>query len=123
MADSPWKNFERYISSIFQTTRNALSGGNSKITRSDSLHSRLFLSCKYTRYNYKTLRSLLSCERDKASKENKIAVCVIGEFDDRANAFVAIHLKDLHPFVKAIQDGEVSVNLVSDTQRPKPKRS
>lgn len=123
MSDSPWKNFERFVSTIFQTTRNALSGGNSKLTRSDSLHPRLFLSCKYTRHNYKTLRSLLKCERDKAQKEHKLAVCVIGEFDDRANAFVAIHIKDLHPFVKAIQDGEVTVNLVSDTQRAKPKRA
>lgn len=123
MADTPWKNFERFVSTIFQTTRNALSGGNSKLTRSDSLHSRLFLSCKYTRHNYKTLRSLLKCEREKAETEQKIAVCVIGEFDDRANAFVAIHIKDLHPFVKAIENGEVTINMVPNTQRAKPKRA
>ena len=123
MADTPWKAFERYISGIFRTTRNALSGGNSKITRSDSLHPKLFISCKYTRNNHKTLRTLVSEERDKATKEGKTAVCVIGEFDDRANAIVVIHLKDIHTFCEAVRNGEIETNMVTADTRAKPKRS
>ena len=123
MADTPWKCFERYISGIFRTTRNALSGGNSKLTRSDSLHPKLFISCKYTRNNHKTLRTLVAEERQKAEKESKTAVCVIGEFDDRANAIVVIHLKDIHTFCEAVRNGEIETTVVSADQRAKPKRT
>lgn len=123
MADTPWKCFERYISGIFRTTRNALSGGNSKLTRSDSLHPKLFISCKYTRNNHKTLRTLVAEEREKAVKEQKTAVCVIGEFDDRANAIVVIHLKDIHTFCEAVRNGEIETTVVSADQRAKPKRA
>lgn len=123
MADTPWKCFERYISGIFRTTRNALSGGNSKLTRSDSLHPKLFISCKYTRNNHKTLRTLVAEEREKAAKEKKTAVCVIGEFDDRANAIVVIHLKDIHTFCEAVRNGEIETTVVAADQRAKPKRA
>lgn len=123
MADTPWKSFERYISGIFRTTRNALSGGNSKLTRSDSLHPKLFISCKYTRNNHKTLRTLVAEERDKAVKENKTAVCVIGEFDDRANAIVVIHLQDIHTFCEAVRNGEIETTVVPGSKWPKPKRA
>lgn len=122
MADSPWKVFERYISGIFRTTRNALSGGNSKVTRSDSLHPKLFISCKYTRNNHKTLRTLVAEEREKARKENKTAICVIGEFDDRANAIVVIHLKDIHTFCQAVRNGEIETSVVTPDSRVKSQR-
>lgn len=118
-----WKAFERYVAGIFNSTRNALSGGNSKMTRSDSLHPKLFISCKYTRNNNKTLRDLVAEERTKAEVENKIAVCVIGEFDDRANALVVLHIQDLTPFCEAVADGSISTNMVPVSSRPKPKRT
>jgi hypothetical protein len=117
MADKPWKRFERYIAEIFCTTRNALSGGNSKMTRSDSLHPEVFISCKYTQANNKRLRDLVAEERAKAKAEKKIAVCVVGEFDDRQNSLVVIHLKDIHDFCEAVRNGTVKTNLVSDSPR------
>jgi len=115
-----WKSFERFIATIFSSVRNALSGGNSKMTRSDSLHPALFISCKYTRHNNKMIRDLMVEEREKATKENKLAVIVIGEFDDRANSLVVIHLKDLHPFCQAVKNGSVITSMVPTTKRSKP---
>jgi hypothetical protein len=118
-----WKAFERYVASIFCSVRNSLSGGNSKMSRSDSLHPDLFVSCKYTRHNNKTLRELVAEERVKAQKESKIAVCVIGEFDDRANSLVVMHLKDLPLFVQAAKDGKIQTNMESGSKRTKSKRT
>lgn len=123
MSDKPWKQFERFIASIFTTTRNALSGGNSKMTRSDSLHNVLFLSAKYTRNNQKTLRRLVDEEREKAAVENKIAVTVLGEFDDRANSLVVIHLQDIHPFCEAVKNGSIATTMVPSKKRTKPVRT
>lgn len=116
---SQWKAFERFVSTVFSTTRTALSGGNGKITRSDSLHPSLFVSCKYTASNNKGLRTLVDEEREKALVENKIAVCVIGEAGDRANSLVVLHLRDLHPFCEMVKNGTVACNLVSSSKRTK----
>lgn len=123
MHRNTWKNFERYIAGIFKSTRAPLSGGNGKVTRSDSFHKSMFLSCKYTRSNHKTVRSLIAAERQKAKVEGKFAVCVIGEFDDKQNSFVAIHLQDMAAFCEAVKNGSVEVSLVSDKKRTKPERS
>lgn len=102
MAKALWKNFERYVASIFGTQRTALSGGNGKVTRSDSHHPALFISCKFTQANNKGLRRLIEEERVKAKVENKTAVCVIGEAGDRANSLVVFTLKDVHKFIEAL---------------------
>lgn len=120
MAKACWKQFERFIASIFGTTRTPLSGGNGKVTRSDTFHPSLFVSCKFTQSNNKGLRALVDEEREKAAVENKIAVCVIGEAGDRANALVVLHLKDLHPFCELVKDGSVQINLESRSTRTKP---
>lgn len=120
MAKACWKQFERFVSSIFSTTRTALSGGNGKVTRSDTHHPSLFISAKYTQSNNKGLRALVDEEREKAAVENKIAVCVIGEAGDRANALVVLHLKDLHPFCELVKHGSVQTHLVSGSTRTKP---
>lgn len=121
--DKPWKQFERFVAGIFSSTRNALSGGNSKLTRSDSIHPHLFISCKYTRHNHKQLRDLVKEEREKAAVEGKVAVCVVGEFDDRANALVIMHLKDIKPFTELVTNGTVQIDMVTDKKRPQRKRS
>ena len=120
MGKACWKQFERFVSTIFSTTRTALSGGNGKITRSDSLHPNLFVSCKYTQSNNKGLRALVDEEREKAAVEKKIAVCVIGEAGDRANSLVVLHLKDLSPFCELIKNGSVACNMESGSKRAKP---
>jgi hypothetical protein len=117
---SQWKQYERFVSSIFSTVRTALSGGNGKVTRSDSHHPALFISCKYTQSNNKGLRDLVDEEREKAHAENKIAICVIGEAGDRANSLVVLHLRDLHPFCEAVKNGSVESNMVPSSKRTKP---
>ena len=120
MAKACWKQFERFVSNIFSTTRTALSGGNGKVTRSDTHHPALFISAKYTQSNNKGLRALVDEEREKAAVENKIAVCVIGEAGDRANSLVVLHLKDLSPFCELIKNGSVACNMESGSKRAKP---
>jgi hypothetical protein len=117
---SQWKQYERFVSSIFSTVRTALSGGNGKVTRSDSHHPALFISCKYTQSNNKGLRDLVDEEREKAHAENKIAICVIGEAGDRANSLVVLHLRDLHPFCEAVKNGSVEIYMESSSKRTKP---
>ena len=119
MAKACWKQFERFIASIFGTTRTPLSGGNGKVTRSDTFHSSLFVSCKFTQSNNKGLRALVDEEREKAAVEKKIAVCVIGEAGDRANSLVVLHLKDLSPFCELIKNGSVACNMESGSKRTK----
>ena len=46
MHRNTWKGFERTVAEFFGTERTPLSGGNSKITRSDTLHELLFIECK-----------------------------------------------------------------------------
>ena len=102
MPDAPWKRFERLVAGIFGSVRNSLSGGNSKVTRSDSLHESLFISCKHTKSGHKSLRDLLFEESEKADAEGKIPVCVVGINGRGKNAidntFVAIPLKYLRRF-------------------------
>jgi hypothetical protein len=111
MHRSTWKCFERYIAGIFSSTRNSLSGGNSKMTRSDSLHPHLFISCKYTQSNNLGLRKLVDEEREKAAAENKTAICVIGQAGDKSNAIVVLHLKDLPQLCQDIRDGKIQASL------------
>ena len=116
---SQWKAFERFVSTVFSTTRTALSGGNGKVTRSDSHHPLLFISCKFTQANNKGLRNLLIEERAKAKVENKTAICVIGESGDRANSLVVFTLKDIHKVIEAINAHPLQNDLVSSSKRTK----
>lgn len=111
MHRNTWKQFERYVAGIFSSTRNALSGGNSKMTRSDSLHPYLFISCKYTKSNHLGLRKLVAEEREKAAVENKTAICVLGELGDKSNALVVVHLKDFPQLCQDIRDGKIEICL------------
>mgnify|MGYP000423855145 CR=1 FL=1 len=47
MARSTWKKLERRVARFFGSERTPLSGGNSKHTRSDSLHPDLFIEAKH----------------------------------------------------------------------------
>ena len=116
MAKALWKNFERYVAAIFGTERTALSGGNGKVTRSDSHHPLLFLSCKYSQANNKGLRNLLIEERTKAKVENKTAICIIGEAGDRANSLVVFTLKDIHKVLEALNAHPLQNDMVSSSK-------
>jgi len=79
---STWKRGEQTLAKFFGTTRTPLSGGNSKVTRSDSLHKRLYFEMKKGKYVPKTLASILELYRkteERALKEGKIPILVIRE--------------------------------------------
>ena len=55
-ARNTWKQRERDVAEFFHGQRNPLSGGNSKHTRADVIHDRLYIECKLRenvcRYEY-----------------------------------------------------------------------
>ncbi len=72
MTDKSWKAVERKAAKSLGTERNPLSGGNSKITRSDSRHEKIFLETKQ-RANFNIV-SLFRKTELLARKESKIPV-------------------------------------------------
>ena len=74
MADKSWKAFERYCAKLLGTVRTPLSGGMSGHgTRSDTLHSQVFLECKHTKGKSAQF-TLWEDTAKKAKREGKIAV-------------------------------------------------
>lgn len=92
MADRAWKAFERRVALFFGTVRNALSGGNSKITRSDSLHKELFIECKQRKKH--AVISLWDKTKILAEKENKIPVVCLSE-KNRSGFWILVHSGDV----------------------------
>jgi len=97
-AKSTWKNVERRVAGLFDSERCPLSGGNSKITRSDSLHPYLFVETKY-RVAHSAVK-LWRKTKDLAEKEiapdgrPKIPVVALVE-KGREGVFFVIHSSDL----------------------------
>uniref|UniRef100_A0A6H1ZS84 Uncharacterized protein n=1 Tax=viral metagenome TaxID=1070528 RepID=A0A6H1ZS84_9ZZZZ len=77
MADKTWKAVERRIAAWFKTQRVSLSGGNSKISRSDTMHSQLFVEIKHRQKH--ALWSLYRQTKTLAEKENKLPILAIHE--------------------------------------------
>ena len=74
MPDKSWKAFERYCAKLLGTMRTPLSGGMSGHgTRSDTLHSQVFLECKHTKGKSAQF-TLWEDTKKKAKREGKIAV-------------------------------------------------
>lgn len=101
MADKAWKQFERRVAAFFQTTRNALSGGNSKLTRSDSLHATLFIECKQRKKH--SAVSLWDETKNLASAEKKIPVVVLSE-KNRQGFWVLVHSTDLKAVASQVSE-------------------
>lgn len=76
-ARGTWKAAERRISSFFGTVRTPLSGGNSKQTRSDSLHKGIFIEAKL-RVKHAAV-TLWRETKVLADKEKKIPVICLNE--------------------------------------------
>ena len=87
-----WKNIERKIASFFGSERTPLSGGNSKITRSDSLHDLLFIETKYRKKH--SAVTLWRETKELADKEGKIPVVCLSE-KGRKGFWVCCHSGDL----------------------------
>lgn len=92
MPDRAWKAFERRVAAYFNTERTSLSGGNSKLTRSDTLHPDLFIECKQ-RQRIATVR-LWDSTKALADKENKTPVVCLAE-KHRSGFWILIHADDL----------------------------
>lgn len=89
---STWKKIERKIATFFGSERTPLSGGNSKITRSDSLHELLFIETKY-RVNHSAV-TLWRSTKELADNENKIPVVCLSE-KGKQGFWVVCHSGDL----------------------------
>ena len=87
MADKTWKAFERRVSTDWATVRTALSGGNGKVTRSDTHHPGLFIECKHNQES--AVWTLYLKTREIASDENKTAILCLGKKHQKGYLLVA----------------------------------
>jgi hypothetical protein len=85
-ATKTWKSFELRIAKFFGAQRNPLSGGNSKHTRSDSLHPVLFVECKWRQKS--SLCNLYRNTVPMAKVEGKIPVLAITDKATKADLIV-----------------------------------
>ncbi|MEN8726066.1 MAG: hypothetical protein ABF325_10900 [Lentimonas sp.] len=92
MSDKAWKAFERRVARFFNTERTALSGGNSKVTRSDTLHPELFIECKQ-RKRFAAVR-LWDDTKRLADQELKTPVVCLSE-KGRPGFWILTHSDDL----------------------------
>jgi hypothetical protein len=96
-----WKQGEARIAKLFNTVRTPLSGGNSRHTRSDTLHSNLFIEVKHN----KTLpflsdfRKSIEETEKLAKEESKIPLSVFIKMYD-SQPFVICRLKDILEIAK-----------------------
>ncbi len=72
MTSHRWKQIEAIFAGFFGTRRTPLSGGNSGITRSDSLHDELFMEVKQRKNP--AVMNLFEETAKMAKVENKIPV-------------------------------------------------
>lgn len=89
---SNWKRSERELARYFGTERTPLSGGNSKHTRSDSLHEKLYLENKTQMRS--RIWTLYRDAKAKAKREGKIPVVGLQEHGSHGILLV-IHSNDL----------------------------
>lgn len=72
---STWKRREREIAAYFGTERTPLSGGNSKHTRSDTLHDKLFVEAKYRQRS--AVWTLFESTDELAAQESKLPLLTL----------------------------------------------
>ena len=99
MADKTWKAFERRVARFFGTERNALSGGKSKLTRSDSLHPKLFVEAKQ-RKRFAVVR-LWDATKRLADREQKTPVVCLSE-KGRPGFWILVHSDDLKTLTRGV---------------------
>ena len=92
MADKAWKQRERQVAAYFGGERNALSGGNSKVTRADVVHPHLFIECKLRKKH--SVVSLWDDTKAIAKQEGKTPVIALCE-KGRAGFWIMVHSDDL----------------------------
>ena len=114
MTSHRWKQIEAFFAGCFGSTRTPLSGGNSKITRSDSLHPVLFIEAKQ-RAN-PAVMNLYDKTAELAELEGKIPVLGIHRKGSRT-WLVVCNIKDLKRIaveqLKGFRDEETTGGLGS----------
>ena len=111
---STWKGIEAKVAAWFGSDRTPLSGGNSKITRSDTRHPNLFIEVKYRQRH--AIEALYTGTRELAKKENKIPVVVPVSKNSR-HRLIILDVRDLQ-FVASL----LQLPIVSEpAQEPKKK--
>ncbi len=88
MNRNTWKGHERTVAYYFDTIRNPLSGGNSRVTRSDSRHETLYIELKSGKgvpHTWKAIEKLFLDTEEKAVKEGKIPIVVLKPAGTSAN--------------------------------------
>ena len=92
-----WKQRESDVAKFFHGQRTPLSGGNSKITRSDVIHDELFIECKLKKKH--SVVSLWDETKILAKKEGKTPVIALCE-KQRPGFWIMVHSNDLGKLVK-----------------------
>ena len=92
-----WKKRESNVANFFQGERTPLSGGNSKITRSDVIHDELFVECKLKKKH--AVISLWDKTKKLAEKEGKTPVVALCE-KERPGFWIMVHSSDLYKLKK-----------------------
>ena len=92
MHRSTWKSGERRIAELFGTKRTPLSGGNSRHTRSDSLHKELFIEVKHSKKYPKEV--LVNKTFKEAKSEAKIPLLVFLKLNN-SEPLILCKLKDI----------------------------
>jgi len=103
-----WKRFELTVARFFGSERNPLSGGNSKHTRSDTLHKDLYIECKY-RTAGSALDTLFADTDIKAVVEHKVPI-VCTKKRGQSGFLITIHSDDfayIHEVLNAASSKEV----------------
>lgn len=94
---STWKQRERDAAALFDSVRTPLSGSNSGITASDSLHPELYIETKLRAKS--SLRSLWANTAMKAAKEEKVPILVIYD-KGKHGGLIVVHQDDLEEFIR-----------------------
>lgn len=102
MANQAWKRFERKIADKLGTFRTPLSGGSSRHTRSDTLHSELYVEIKFTGKTQMAMKKIWLDDMMKFAKaENKFPMLVFGfAGDDKQWAVIPFEvIENMYPAV------------------------
>lgn len=103
MADKAWKAAERSVARRFGSARTPLSGGNSKISRADVLHPRLFIEVKYRKRL--SFFALWDKVRKAAAEEEKLPVLALKQAG-RKGFLVVLHIDQLEKFIEILLEGK-----------------
>lgn len=106
MHRSTWKRGESKVARFFGTERTPLSGGNSKITRSDILHEKLFVEVKHL--SKMAVWKLFEGVKEKAIKERKKPVLALKQ-KGKAGFIICIHSKDFNQILKRLGYSHVAM--------------